>query len=373
VFVKRRASASSGDWHEGIENRTTPQMRKGTAARLMLLAPILASLGIMPLSAALAATGAPSGRPAVSTAGATHVKGTSATLTGAVNPRGAATTYYFQFGPTVAYGRLTPAASLPSGSKSVKVGQAVTGLLPGYHYRLVATNEHGLTDGKDRTFATNKVTKSKFTLPKGSPPTVFGSAFRLTGSISGAANANRELELQASPFPYLAAFTTIGAPVFTNTLGQFTFTVPSLSASTQFRVSTLDARPVYSSVLSQEVAVRVTLKVRTTSHKGLVRLFGTVTPAKVGARLFFQLRKPVRPGNTTKTSERTTKFATQFRTVVRRGTKTVSRFSDIVTVSSGGIYRAYVQLPKGALASGASPAVLLHSAPASTGKSHSNG
>ena len=80
------------------------------------------------------------------------MRGTAGDLEGSVNPRGAATTYFFQYGPTVAYGSQTAPASLPTGTATVKVSQTVARILPGYHYRLVATNEYGPRDGRDRTF-----------------------------------------------------------------------------------------------------------------------------------------------------------------------------------------------------------------------------
>jgi hypothetical protein len=307
------------------------------------------------------------GLPSVATGGVSHVQATSATLLGAIDPRGAATTYYFQYGPTVAYGKQTTPASLPAGSVRVKVGQVATGLLPGYHYRLVASNSAGLKPGKDRTFALTKGKKAKFTLTKPKTATVYGGAFNLSGVLSGTGNAARQIVLQESPFPYLASFATTGVPILTSSTGAFSFHVARLLTSTQYRVSTLDPRPLYSSLVTVDAALRVTLKVRTSSHKGLVRLYGTVTPASIGARVTFQLRKAVRPGNNEKTSERTSKFATQFSTKTKRATKTLSRFSAIVTVKKGGTYRAEVTpAKKGAFAAGDSATVLLHSAPASS-------
>jgi hypothetical protein len=337
-----------------------------TGRRLGLCLPPLAAAILALASVTDASVVAKVGPPTVITGGAGHAQPTSATLLGAVNPRGAITSYYFQYGPTIAYGKQTTPASLPAGTTRVKVGQAATGLLPGYHYRLVASNEKGLKFGKDRTFAGGKALKSKFSITKPTVATVYGGALNLTGLLSGTGNAARKIILQESPYPYLAPFTTVGLPIVTSSTGAFSFHVPRLLTSTQYRVSTLDPRPLYSSLVTVSAALRVTLKVRTSSHKGLVRLYGTVTPASVGARVTFQLRKKVRPGNTEKTSERTTKFATQFSTTTKRGTKTVSRFSTIVSVRKGGSYRAEVTpAKKGALGAGDSATVLLHSAPAS--------
>jgi hypothetical protein len=94
--------------------------------------------------------------PTVTTRSATSVGTTRATLRGGVNPRGAATTYYFEFGLTAAYGTQTPARSLSAGTRTRSVRARLTGLQPGmtYHYRVVARNPSGEGLGADRTFTT---------------------------------------------------------------------------------------------------------------------------------------------------------------------------------------------------------------------------
>jgi hypothetical protein len=343
-----------------------PEMSTAKAFRRLFV--LLAIVAVAAPLVAQAATvpGKPTA-PKATTGGATVVHGTSATLVGTVDPGGAATSYSFQYGPTLAYGKQTTPGKLPAGTSRVKVGQAVTGLLAGYHYRLVATNEVTTAFGKDRAFGVKKqVGKTKFTLPKSSPPTVYGGTYVLSGTLSGTGNANRALVLQASSYPFLEAFTTVGLPVHTDAAGRFSFRVANLVKTTQFRIATLDPRPVYSQVTTQQVAVKVTLKVHSSPSRGLVRLYGTVTPAKPGAHLNFQLFKAVRPGNSPKAEERTARFATQFSTLVKKGTATVSRFSVVVKIVTVGSYRAYVSLSKkGTVTSGASRSLLLHAAPGS--------
>jgi hypothetical protein len=50
----------------------------------------------------------PTPTPAVTTNPATNVTAFSATLNGSVNPRGATTMVYFQYGLTTSYGSTTP-------------------------------------------------------------------------------------------------------------------------------------------------------------------------------------------------------------------------------------------------------------------------
>jgi hypothetical protein len=340
--------------------------------RLALLALLLVALGGTLAGASDAAKTPKAGPPQALTGATTKLRGTAATLLGLVDPNGVATTYYFQYGPTVAYGKVTPTASLAAGFDKIKVGKAVTGVSIGYHYRLVATNADGMSIGKDRTISSKQRTTTGFKLVKTTEPTAYGGTYVLSGTLTGVGNANSAVELQSSPFPFLEPFAAVAIPSHTDAAGRFSFRVPDMVKSTQFRVSTLDARPLYSRVVTQQVAVRVTLKVRSSGARGLVRLYGTVTPARPGARVDFQLFKQVRPGDSPKGEERTTRYATQFSTLVRKGTTTQARFSMVATIHRGGSYRAYVSLGnKGVVVSGSSHALLLHSAPSSSkGKNH---
>jgi phosphodiesterase/alkaline phosphatase D-like protein len=94
--------------------------------------------------------------PAASTGGATAVTGRSATLGGTVNPSGGPTTFYFQYGATSNYGAQTPTRNAGGGNSTLSVSAQLFGLSAGtiYHYRVVATNSAGTTDGSDQTFMT---------------------------------------------------------------------------------------------------------------------------------------------------------------------------------------------------------------------------
>ncbi len=95
--------------------------------------------------------------PTVMTEAATIVGETSCTLNGSVNPNGLSTTVKFEYGTTASYGSEVTAMQSPvSGSSPVNVSAQITNLLPntGYHYRVVATNSAGATQGSDQTFTT---------------------------------------------------------------------------------------------------------------------------------------------------------------------------------------------------------------------------
>jgi hypothetical protein len=86
----------------------------------------------------------------------TNVSSTGATLLGNVNPQGSATTYWFEYDATTAYGSATVKQSLAASTSFQAVSGQVTGLAPGtiYHFRLAATNAGGTGYGIDQTFTT---------------------------------------------------------------------------------------------------------------------------------------------------------------------------------------------------------------------------
>lgn len=104
------------------------------------------------------ATAASSGasQPAVASQASSVTGDTTAFLSASVNPNGAATTLYFQYGPTSSYGSNTTNQTVASGTAYVTRNASLTGLVPGttYHYRVVSTNSAGTTFGPDSTFTT---------------------------------------------------------------------------------------------------------------------------------------------------------------------------------------------------------------------------
>lgn len=89
---------------------------------------------------------------------ATGLKTHEATLKGTVNPENTETKYYFEYGPTTSYGTKTAEVNIGSGLTNKEAKQTITGLtLEGtYHYRIVATNSSGTTDGEDHTFTLSR-------------------------------------------------------------------------------------------------------------------------------------------------------------------------------------------------------------------------
>ena len=95
--------------------------------------------------------------PTSTTDSATSVGLTFATLNGTVNANGSSTTVTFEYGTDTAYGTTVTADQSPvTGSIDTAVSSAITSLAPGtvYHFRVVAQNSNGTTNGDDITFTT---------------------------------------------------------------------------------------------------------------------------------------------------------------------------------------------------------------------------
>lgn len=98
--------------------------------------------------------------PVVTTGAATNVTISSASLNGTVNPSGATAdypvSYFFEWGPTVAYGNTTTPVAGQTGSADIAATAALSGLSGNttYHFRLVATYSGETVNGSDGTFTT---------------------------------------------------------------------------------------------------------------------------------------------------------------------------------------------------------------------------
>jgi hypothetical protein len=281
---------------------------------------------------AAAAPAAAATKPSVSTGGAAQITQTSATLTGKVNPNGAQTTYFFQYGTSKVYGATTGPTDAGSGTTTRTAAAALTGLAPftKYHYRLVAQNSKGTSFGDDRTFTTKKQPLG-FSLAANPNPATWGTGTTLAGQLTGTGNAGRTVKLQQKAFPFTTGFIDTGNPLVTDGNGNFGFAVPLLTVTTQFRVVTVGTPKATSPVVIVGCAVRVGVKV---NHKrvhrgGRVRFSGHVTPANDGALFAVQrLKKGT--------------WVTVQGGSLRHGTLSSSRYRKTMRIRHFGKYRVFV-------------------------------
>lgn len=88
---------------------------------------------------------------------ASGVTSKAASLKGSVNPNGAMTTAWFEYGVSSSYGIVTPPKSVGAGTSSCAVSASLSGLASGtlFHFRLVASNAVGRVVSEDATFVTS--------------------------------------------------------------------------------------------------------------------------------------------------------------------------------------------------------------------------
>ena len=120
----------------------------------------------------------------MSTGAPSAVTQTAATLNGTVDPNGAEVTdCRFEYGPTGAYGSSTACAVAPGSGKGPVAVSAVVGGLgtdKAYHYRVVASNGGGTSDGGDEAFDTLPLAPAVST---GAPSAVTQTAATLNGTV----------------------------------------------------------------------------------------------------------------------------------------------------------------------------------------------
>lgn len=96
--------------------------------------------------------------PVAETLAAKQISSTSAALKARVKPNGEPTTYYFEYGTSTSYGNRIPmvGVSVGDGGQFVPLGQLLHDLQPSttYHYRVIASNGTGTSEGADRQFTT---------------------------------------------------------------------------------------------------------------------------------------------------------------------------------------------------------------------------
>jgi hypothetical protein len=242
--------------------------------------------------ALIAPAAASAAKPEVTTGGASSIAQTTATLNGKVDPNKQATTYFFQLGTTKVYTTSTAVTAAGSGANPTKVSVPVSGLAPAttYHYRLVAQNGDGTRFGRDRTFKT-KIQPLGVTLVATPSSVAPGGLTTLAGTLTGTNNANRQVQLQSSAFPYTAGFATVGNTVLTDANGNFTFNQLPVGVTTQFRVLMPNRPEIVSPIVIVGAAEQVktdTKKVDRGRHSVTVRFSGSIEPATDGARVDIQ-------------------------------------------------------------------------------------
>jgi hypothetical protein len=289
--------------------------------------------------------------PLVTTGGAAQVTISSATLTGTVNPRGLATSYYFQYGTTTAYGARTPSAGAGKGGAPTAAAAQIGGLGSNtkYHYRLIAHNSDGTTAGNDRVFTTPRQPLG-LALTAAPNPVVFGGLTTLSGTLSGSGNDGRPVQLQQNPFPFTSGFANVANAQLTDAQGGFSFTVLSVPLTTQYRVLVADRASVVSPVVtvSVQVLVRTSVTHRHVRRGAKVRFSGTVRPAVPNVPMAIQKLGP--SGG----------WVTLTGSITRPGGNGFAVYGKTLRIKRGGRYRVYVGATGGTFTPNVGRTIVIH-------------
>lgn len=288
-----------------------------------------AVLLILPASA----LAAPS-KPAVVTGGATNVLQQSARVSATVDPNGADTTYYFQYGTSTRYGASTPALML-SGSNVQKVVADLAGLVPAtkYHYRVLASNSIGASTGADRTFTTPKQPLG-ITFGATPNPVRFGMSTTLSGQVTGTGNGGANVRIESRPFPYTDEFRPAGNTLVADAEGRFSLPVLTVPLNSQYRavVAGRAASAIVGVVVTPRVSTYVTTRVRRGRY---VTFRGFLTPALPGTLMAIQRRTS--KGGWSLIGGMASRAYTAGR----------SRYRKHVRITSTGVYRVYAGVTNG--------------------------
>jgi hypothetical protein len=143
--------------------------------------------------------------------------------------------------------------------------------------------------GGDRTFRT-KPQPLGVSLAGNPNPVHAGDSAVLAGTLSGTGNANRQVVLQANPYPYTQGFVPVANNQVTDANGNFSFPILSVPVNTQYRVLMPQKPEVVSPIVVEGTTVRVTthMRLHRRAHSGRVHLYGSLYPPTDGTQVLVQ-------------------------------------------------------------------------------------
>lgn len=227
--------------------------------------------------------------PAVSTGGVADVATTAATLTAAINPHAASTSYKFEWGTSSKLGTSTATGSLAASTRSSTVRTRIGGLTAGkkYYYRAVATNSTGTTRGSTRTF-TAASTATSATLSASSDRVTYGKGVTLSGKLGGSKVSGVTVKLQTTAFPFSSPFADTGNALKSNSKGEYAFSLPVVTQTTRALVVVDGLPPFFSAPVTIRSAARTGITSLTRRANGQVVVRGRMVPATSGGVVALQ-------------------------------------------------------------------------------------
>ncbi len=201
----------------------------------------------------------PSGAPSAATKNASQITPTSVALAGEVNPNGAQTAYWYEYGKTNSMGSNTTPQLVGAGSFNYSAPAILTGLTANtdYYFRLIAENQNGKVSGSILRFKTGALVSTSpapTPAPQLFPPTVqttnAGEVSTTTAKLHGEVNPKGVATIYW--FEYGTGFglgraTAVSSIDAANTSIGVSATLSSLSSSTTYYYR-LNAQNAYGTV-----------------------------------------------------------------------------------------------------------------------------
>jgi hypothetical protein len=235
-------------------------------------------------------TAPPPRAPAVARTGVAQAGPESATLRSTIDPNGADTSYFFEYGRTRSFGSRTPDRTLAEGDTGVEVTEALAGLQPfrRYYFRVVATNSAGTARSQTRSLVTARKPTAITLEVDGRTP--WSEGIEVFGRVSGVGINGIPVGLERQEFDFTGPFSSVGTPfpVRADRSGRFRIFVPSLFTTTRLRALTHTAVQVISEPVTAPVTVLVGAARRVTRKRARIR--GSVRPAVPNGRAVLQRR-----------------------------------------------------------------------------------
>ncbi|MDB5259028.1 MAG: hypothetical protein JWO73_236 [Candidatus Taylorbacteria bacterium] len=128
--------------------------------------------------------------PIVRTSTTVSTSNSTAMVNGTVNPNGAATSYWYEYGETTALGTRTSVQAMGSGFTAITAPGYITGLRANtsYYFRLSASNRFSTVNGATNVFKTNSNPAPQGTIPS-----------TRTNEVSNITRASADLHGQVNP------------------------------------------------------------------------------------------------------------------------------------------------------------------------------
>jgi hypothetical protein len=298
------------------------------------------------ISCVCLAVGAPAAlaaKPLATTDPAANITPVGATLNGHVDPRGVATSAYFEYGATKSYGKKTAAQSAGLAAGTVPISANTDALKSStvYHYRIVAESKDGKTNGADRTFTTAAPTTTPVFTPN---PVPYGNPVSVSGQIVGSGASGAQVSLFGHAFPFTDPFTQFGNTVIADSQGNYLFILSSALSTAQFEVRAKTNPAFTSAVQTLQVSSKIALHAPSRVRKGhKAHFWGVVSPAQDG--IVVEIQKLRRDGT----------YGVFARTTLKHGS-TGSRYTLRKRLTKTGTYQAVVQSAGGTVVPGATQA-----------------